>query len=203
MKRSIVTYCLFALLAFTLLGARGAAAAGPEVLTVIVDVVTPTGQPFLGTFLVERGLPDGRATWTFNGTLAGRPVAANGSVTERWDANGVGTVTLTAINAPGTTLEQLPLRSVTLKSGNGGLLTLLGLPLSISGPIRAPGAGNDVVYVTMAGRGSQQITRLPNTAGAMPELPVLLAPLALLVGLGLLGLASHRRRLVPTLPNAE
>jgi hypothetical protein len=194
MKHFLPSLVALVLMLGALLGPGSAAAAGPEIITINTDITTPTGSQLTGTFVVQRDVSSGRATWTFSGMLNGKPVAANGATVERWSTSGTGTVELTAITAPGITLSSLPVRTITISVGNNGLITLLGVPLAISGPIRPPGAGNAIIYVTNAGRGARQITSLPNTAGDAPVSPELVAGSLLLAGAAAIYAGTRRSR---------
>jgi hypothetical protein len=175
---------LLALVLLILLATPAQAASGPEVLTIYVDLAMPGGKALVGAFVVQRQISGPQGSWSFNGMLDGRHLTANGTANERWDAKGLGTIELTAISAPGVTLTNIPVRSVTISTGNGGLITLVGVPFAVSGPINPPGAGDATLMVTNAGQGARVIRSLPNTAGT----PAITVELIVMV-LGVLGAA--------------
>lgn len=161
------------LLALLLLGGRVAHAqsvpAAPpvgETMTVQVDV-EGLGHRLTGTYVLQRTNDGtGRANWTFNGIFDGKPGSAYGTATERWAADGSVTIELNEFNCSTITIDQLPTRKVTLAPGWNGLMLVAGVPLAVKGAYKAPGAGSSpLLVVTNAGRGAQQITSLPNTAG--------------------------------------
>lgn len=170
------------------LAAPAQAQSRPEVLTIVVDLTGPRGSVLLGTFVVQRQAGAAQESWSFNGTLDGRRVTASGAATERWDSRGVGTIELTSLSSSVIALDALPVRTLTISSGTGGVVTVSGLPLAVSGPVNPPGKGSASILVTNAGQGPRVVAALPNTAGAPGVSPEAIA--SVLVALGMAMLAA-------------
>lgn len=144
---------------------RPAALSPTEMLTVLVDV-EGAGHRVTGAYVIRRALDgSGAVWWSFRGMLDGELEEVDGTAVERWSIDGSVTVELTTFNYPDFSLDELPVKSITLIPGWNGLITIAGVPLAVKGEYRAPGAGSSpVLVVTNAGRGVRTITRLPDTS---------------------------------------
>lgn len=192
MKKLFYTLFICVLLN-TLCALRSVAASAPEILSVNVNV-TLLSHTLIGTYVVQRNTTGAPESWTFNGMLDGKRGTANGTITERWDANGHGTLELITFSSTGIAFDQIPTRTITLDAGTDVIFTLLGVPFAIKGTISPPGAGNASIFITNAGQGTQLIQELPNTSGDASYSSATIAGAMITCGLPLLSLGLRWRR---------
>lgn len=203
MQRVIPAF-LAGLLVMVLLPFAAGAAGDTETVTIQVNTTTPGGTRVIGTVTAVRHLGNPVQTdITFRGMVNGAPVTVSASGTEQWSGGGSTALRINSVGAAPASGDLSASFSITSVSNwpaaipqpplpfgmdlaqSGGVATLNGVPLAISGPLPAPGSGNVNLTITNAGQGPTTIDKLPNTgAGPAGITPWSIA--GTLIGLGLL-----------------
>lgn len=199
------TLVLLTLSLSLLLPLQVAAQGGSETITAQLSFTLPSGEPVSGTLVNRRSLgAQISSTWTFNGMINGQQFTSAGNAVERWLGDGQLEIQMTEVtefavagqppmtNPDGTPyVPQGLLQTVVVSDLGGGMLSVRGVPLALSGGLLPPGSGDLNYVLTNAGQGSSSLSQIPNTAqytpvptSSVPVTPILaLCTLALSLGI--------------------
>jgi len=175
---------------FMFVATASAQATRDETVTVQVDITLPTGTQVTGTALIQRHPGTMRDDISFVGTIGGSYASAKATGSEAWTGPHEATFTIDKITQWESKKKepQVPL-VFHVSQGSANLLTVNGVPVAISGELKAPGSGSASYTITAAGNGPQVVALLPNTGeGPTITTPLLMVMALVASGLALLGL---------------
>lgn len=196
MKRRLFLIAgLLTLILFAPSFASAQSAPPSEVVTILVNGITPYGTRVIGVIVGERSCGTTvTATATFNGTLNGQPMRFTGNVVERWHSRGFGEdVEVLNTDITGTVNWLPPIRTISLVQTVPNLMFLEGIPVFINGDLAAPCSGKRLYIATNVPRSAEAVTRLPDAGMGWFKHPYVIAAMLILGGLVLIGLGRILR----------